>query len=124
MSDHEDQTETETARPRARRAVPSRPLGAKRPQDRKRSAAQREAEADETVTVEYEGYEFDIPADQDDWPILALQAFTKNLNIDGIEHLLGPRQWAVFVTNFTKMRDFNAFAEVVSAEFGFGSSGN
>lgn len=125
MSDYidEDGTETTARRTPAKRAVPHKALGVKQPQDHKKSAAQREAEGDEYVVIEYSGQEFKILADQDDWPVLAIQAFSKRLGIDAIEHLLGPQQWARFVTKFPKKRQFDEFSEVIAAEFGFGSSG-
>lgn len=101
------------------------PDHAPRPQDRKpKSAPQREAEQDETVVLEFRGEKFVVPADPDDWHILATQAFSNGRNIDAVQHLLGPRQWARYVAKFTKKRDFDGFAEVVAETFGFGSSGN
>ncbi|MFC9768654.1 hypothetical protein [Rhodococcus jostii] len=125
MSNHIDDTTTEAPARRApaKRAVPHKPLGVRQPQDHKKSAAQREAEGDQYVTITYGGLEFEILADQDDWPVLAIQAFSKRLGIDAIEHLLGPAQWARFVTRFPKKRQFDEFSEVIAAEFGFGSSG-
>ncbi|MFD7045717.1 hypothetical protein [Rhodococcus jostii] len=116
-------TDIEPTKTPVKRAVPHKPLGVKAPQDHKKPAAQREAEGDQTVLIEYGGLEFEILADQDDWPVLAIQAFSKRLGIDAIEHLLGPVQWARFVTRFPKKRQFDEFSEVIAAEFGFGSSG-
>lgn len=99
------------------------PARAPRPQDHKKSAAQREAEGDEYVVIEYEGEEFKILADQEEWPTVAVQAFSKQLMIDAIEHLLGPQQWARFITKFPKQRQFNDFGRVVAQEFGFGVVG-
>lgn len=111
---------------RERRSAGHIPPNAPRPQDRKapkKSAAQREAEADEFLYIDFYGETFQVIADQEEWPILAAQAFSKRQSIDAIEHLLGPRQWALFVTRFPKTRQFNEFAELVAEEFGFGTSG-
>lgn len=109
-----------------RRSAGHIPPNAPRPQDRKapkKSAAQREAEPDEFLYIDFYGETFQVIADQEEWPILAAQAFSKRQSIDAIEHLLGPRQWALFVTRFPKTRQFNEFAELVAEEFGFGTSG-
>lgn len=94
------------------------------PQDHLKSVAQREAEVDENVVIDFRGNEFTIPADQDDWPILAVQAFSNGRNIDAIQHLLGPRQWALYSAKFPKKRDFDEFAEAIAENFGFGTAGN
>jgi len=93
------------------------------PQDHK-SPAQREADKTEFVNIEHGGRTFEIVADQDDWPLLAIQAFSKNLGIDAIEHLLGPRQWAMYLSTNPTRRDFNEFSEKIAEEFGFGTAGN
>lgn len=109
------------------------PADAKRPRDRqpkrapRRSAPQREAEADpgEVVELRFGGRKFTIPADMDDWPTLAHQAFAKQLHYDALEHLLGPQQWALLVTSAAKTkRDFVKFSNMVAREFGFGTAGN
>lgn len=93
------------------------------PQDHK-SAAQKEAEGAESVTVEYEGQKFVVPLDQDDWPILAIQAMSRNMHIDGVQHLLGAQQWARFVTLFPTRRHFNAFSVVLAEALGVDALGN
>ncbi|MGX6508288.1 hypothetical protein [Rhodococcus sp. SJ-2] len=109
--------------PRTRKANAPAMDNAPQPQDHK-SPARREAEGDENVTITFRGHDFIIPADQEDWPIIAVQAFSNGRNIDAIQHLLGPRQWAVYSTKFPKSRDFNEFAEVIAESFGFGNTGN
>lgn len=91
----------------------------------KKSAAQREGEdAVEMVELEFHGEKFKLPADQEDWPILATQAFSKGWAIDGIEHILGRGQWARFVNKFPRKRQFNEFSDLIAEEFGFGTAGN
>lgn len=100
------------------------PANAPRPQDHKKSAAQREADGDATVEIVFRGEKFRVAADMDDWHVLAVQAFSRGRNIDAIEMLLGPRQWARYLTKFSKKRDFDEFAELVAIRFGFGAAGN
>lgn len=109
--------------------APRIPENAPRPRDHMpkregKSAPQREAEDDETVDLNFRGTKFTVPADQEEWPILAVQAFANGRNIDAVQHLLGPRQWALYVTKFGKKRDFDAFAELIADVFGFGAPGN
>jgi hypothetical protein len=104
-----------------------RPDGAPIPEDYKpprKTAAQREAEGASTVVIEYGGEEFEIPASVDDWPIVAVQAAGKEQHIDAIEHLLGPKQWAVFLSKFPRKRNFDEFADLVAEEMGFNTAGN
>lgn len=121
-----DVTEIGRAKPRtssAPRKRAARPATPKQPSDHQKPAAQREAEGDPTVTIPYGGEKFVIPADQENWPILAVQAFAAMRNIDAIEHLLGPVQWARFVTFFPKRKQFNEFSDLIAVEFGFKSAG-
>lgn len=127
-NDYEDDVADnyEEAVERPVRQLPHKPKGVREPQDRlpkKKTAAQREAERDETVTIEFHGMEFELLADQDEWPIVAVQAFANGKNIDGIEQLMGPVQWAKFVSRFPKRRHFSEFADIFSVEFGFKSPG-
>lgn len=108
----------------AKRAMPHKPEGVKEPMDHQKPAAQREAEGVEMLAIEYGDITFEIPADPDDWPTLATQAMSNNRHIDGIQHLLGPMQWAKFISNFPVRRQFNEFAEIIAAELGFGTAGN
>lgn len=123
-----------TRRAEAKRRSGTRvPSNAKRPKDRqpkraaRRPAAQREAEIEpgDVVVLEFRGRKFEIPADMDDWPTLAHQAFAKQLHYDALEYLLGPQQWAILVTNVAHTRrDFVRFSNMVAREFGFGTPGN
>ncbi|WP_378735407.1 hypothetical protein [Nocardia brasiliensis] len=108
----------------AKRATPHKPAGVREPQDHLKPAAQREAEGDETITVEFRGLEFTVPADPDDWPIRVHQALGRNMHIDAIELLLGPVQWTKLTAKYPKKRDFVEFAEILGEVLGFGSAGN
>ena len=109
--------------PRTRKANAPDMTGAPEPQDRK-SPAQREAENIDTLELEYGGAVFTVPSDPDDFPVLAAQAFSKNLNIDGLEHLLGARQWAMFISKSPRKRDIDGLVKQLFANLGFGDSGN
>lgn len=125
--------------PEIRRSEQRRPAGKKRrsnapdmsnaprPQDRKgKSAPQREAEADEDemMEIEFEGMVFEVPADQEDWPIFATQRFSRGLHYDAVEIILGPAQWAKLVGKFPKTRDVRRFANHLAQVYGFGEAGN
>ncbi|OZC50516.1 hypothetical protein CH289_15940 [Rhodococcus sp. RS1C4] len=76
-----------------KRAQPHKPAGVKQPQDRKKSAAQREAEGVETVTVEWEGLEFEIIADPDEWDFWTVtQPLASGNTAVGLIGLLGGQQ--------------------------------
>lgn len=109
--------------PRTRKANAPDMSNAPDPQDHK-SPAQREAEAIDTIELEFRGGKFTVPAHPDDFPVLASQAFSKNMNIDGIEHLLGPRQWALFLSKNPRKKDFDEFARQFFTSMGFGDEGN
>lgn len=108
--------------PRTRKANAPAMDNAPEPQDHK--APRREAEGAETVSLEFKGATYDIPADQEDWPLRAVQAFSKGMAIDGVEHLLGPRQWALFMKGNPTKRNFDEFSEQIAEEYGFGTAGN
>ncbi|MEW1933115.1 hypothetical protein AB0362_13080 [Rhodococcus sp. NPDC079359] len=77
----------------AKRAQPHKPANVKQPQDRKKPAAQIEAEGIETVTVEWEGMTFEIPSDPDAWPFWTVTQPLSAGNIpQGLMGLLGPAQ--------------------------------
>ncbi|WP_306358851.1 MULTISPECIES: hypothetical protein [unclassified Nocardia] len=104
-----------------------RPAGAPVPQDYRaprKSAAQREAEGIETIVIDFRGSEFEVPASSDDWPTTAVQAATHRRHVDAIEQILGPKQWAIFLSRFPRKRDFDEFAELLAEEMGLGTAGN
>ena len=113
---------------------------APKPQDRKpkkravaKPAVQREAEADndpdvaehiDTIEVPYDGEIYNIPADPQDWPIMATRAFEKGHMVSAIEELVGAVQFNRMARKGYRNRHFaeiyDAFAEVG----GFKTSGN
>ncbi|WP_037182585.1 hypothetical protein [Rhodococcoides fascians] len=82
-----------TRRAPAKRAQPHKPAGVKQPQDHKKSAAQREAEGVETITVTWEKLEFEIVADPDEWDFWTVtQPLAAGNHAVGLIGLLGPQQ--------------------------------
>lgn len=119
----------EKAKPKTPAAKPTRASKALTAvKDDDRAAPQKEAESNvdefETTSLTFRGEKFIVPMDQDDWPILAVQAFSKGLAIDGIELLLGRLQWNRFVTKFPRKSAFSEFSDLIAEEFGFGGAGN
>jgi hypothetical protein len=84
-----------------------------------RAAIQREAAGEETITVRYQGLEFTVPAEQEDWPTEAVEAFQEGRHIQGTKILLGPAQWAVFNSRFPKLRQFGELTDVIARALGF-----
>lgn len=75
------------------RAQPHKPAGVKEPTDRPKSAAQREAEAVDTITVEWEGMKFTVPSDPDEWDFWTVTQPLAANNIPlSLAGLLGPEQ--------------------------------
>ena len=99
-----------------------------RPQDhrkpKRRPQAQREAEGDDEVAIEYRGRTYYVPADQDEWSIDAMEAFERNLMFAGVGALLGPRQWAEFKARHNNRKAFREFLDEVADVFGFETAGN
>ncbi|OZE39103.1 hypothetical protein CH278_02130 [Rhodococcus sp. 05-2254-5] len=105
----------------AKRAQPHKPANVKQPQDRKKSAAQIEAEGTETVTVEWEGMTFHIASDPDEWDFWTVTRPLAAGNVPvALTGLLGGEQTALLrqarprLTN-TEARDlFNTINEAVT----------
>lgn len=112
---------------------------APKPKDRQpkkataKPAVQREAEAENStdvaehidmIEVPYDGETYTIPADPQDWPIMATRAFEKGHMVSAIEELVGGVQFNRMARKGYRNRHFaeiyDAFAEVG----GFKTSGN
>ena len=96
------------------------PKGATVPQDRKKSAAQIEAEGIETTTTEWRDLSFTVPTDPDDWPAEVLLLFEKGQNANGLQEILGPKQWAKFMATKPRKRDVLNLFEVLGESLGLG----
>lgn len=76
-----------------KRAQPHKPAGVKQPTDRPKSAAQREAEAEGTVIVEWEDMAFSVQADAEKWDFWTVTQHLAANNIPmALIGLLGPQQ--------------------------------
>lgn len=112
---------------RRRRPAAPRPAGAPEPQDYPKSAAQREAEAAETVTITWRGVDLTVPADPQRWhPVTVWAPLSQSNIIGGTVALLGSVQLARLAA---RVEDFNAghYYEIfneISKATGFGQAGN
>lgn len=112
---------------RRRRRPAARPAGAPEPQDYPRSAAQREAEGAETVTVTWRGVDLTVPADPQRWhPVTVWAPLSQNNVIGATVALLGSVQLARLSAN---VEDFQAghyyeIFNLISKATGFGQLGN
>lgn len=112
--------------PRTRKANAPAMDNAPEPQDHK-SAAQNEAEAAETVTVEWDGLTFEIAADPDTWDFwTVVEPLSANNVVQGTIGILGPRQVLKLRQQRPKIKptDFAKLFEAIQDKVGFGSSGN
>ncbi|ORL01567.1 hypothetical protein [Prescottella equi] len=96
----------------SRRSGSAVPANAPKPQDhkQKKTPAQREGEGDSIFVLEYNGTDYVVPADPEDWPTVAVQYLTANRAADALELILGPSQWATFNRENPRLRDFKRFS--------------
>jgi hypothetical protein len=99
------------------------PAGAKTPQDHK-PPAQREADGDETVSVDYAGQSYVMPASLDDADGDVLDAIDDQHISYALRALLGDKQWDRFKANKPKVRDYNGLFESYAKATGLDSAGN
>lgn len=111
------------------------PDHAPRPQDRKAKASDEPEEEypnavmDEAtgilmVTIHHDGLDLSIPADPEDWPILATRAFEQGKIITAIEHLLSTRDFGRLVAKNYRNKQFGKLYERLAKAGGFDTSGN
>lgn len=114
-----------------KRAQPHKPSGVKQPTDRKKSAAQREAEGDETITLTHCEVDFEIPGTADDILGEVNEAFERMQIVTGLRILFGTTKWAEYrkgylddgVLRKPTVRDDRALYNLIAAEYGFNSLG-
>lgn len=97
--------------------MPQIPEGAKTPQDRK-PAAQAEAEGDGTLTVEWEGHEFTIPASADDWSARTTLAFEEGKAVSGVRGILGTKQFASLMEGDPNNRQIGELYDLIAEVMG------
>ena len=121
-------------REQAAKRGPVIPDTAPRPQDRKPKASGPEddypaAVIDEatgilTVTIHHDDMDLSIPADPEDWPIMATRAFEQGKIITAIENLLSAGDFAKVASKNYRNKEFGKLYERLAKAGGFDSSGN
>ncbi|WP_433658032.1 hypothetical protein ACQPW1_39695 [Nocardia sp. CA-128927] len=107
----------------AKRAMPARPAGVKQPTDHLKPAAQREAEADETVEFEFEGVVYTAPANLDRTKGVA-RALDQRRGTVALELLLGPAEFAKFLETDPYDADYGKMLDAWADACGFENAGN
>ena len=110
------------------------PAHAPRPTDRKAKASEADEEyptavMDEAtgilmVTIRHDGLDLSIPADPEDWPIMATRAFEQGKIITAIENLLSTREFSEVAAKGYRNKDFGKLYERLARAGGFDNSGN
>lgn len=110
--------------PVAEASKPAKPR--KEPQDHLKPAAQIEAEAEETLTVTWEGKEFVVPASGDDWDLQTSMAIEKGQVIVWLSLVLGPArfgrlnsEWRKEHGRNMKNKDAAPLVEAILSAMGF-----
>ena len=114
---------------------PTIPANAPRPQDHKPKASEEPeddypaAVVDEAtgilmVTIHHDGLDLSIPADPEDWPIMATRAFEQGKIITAIENLLSTREFAKLAAKNYRNKEFGKLYERLAKAGGFDNSGN
>lgn len=101
--------------------MPDIPKGAKTPTDHEKSPAQTEAEGAETTVIHWRGHEFTVPASPDDWPVDVLLIFEKGQNANGLQLILGPKQWGEFMKTKPLKRDVVDLFDTMGETLGVGN---
>lgn len=70
---------------------------------------------DGTVTIKFRDSTFHFPDSRAKWPTRAVQAFQRGKNMDGVELLLGPKQWDALNEVAPAVEDFWEFTLVLQA---------
>ncbi|WP_378735529.1 hypothetical protein [Nocardia brasiliensis] len=107
----------------AKRAMPHRPAGVREPQDHLKPAAQREAEAADTVEFEFEGVTYTAPANLDRTKGVA-RALDQRQGTIALEKLLGPDEFAKFLATDPYDADYGRMLDAWADACGFENAGN
>lgn len=109
-----------------KRAQPHKPEGVKKPMDHQepaKTAAQREAEAEETVEFTFRDVEFVMPASVDEIPGSVSEALEMNRISNGLRTLFGPKIWGEYRATEPKVKHDRELYNIVAKEYGFGTVG-
>lgn len=110
---------------------PERPAPRPVPQDHRPAAEEEhptpvmdEATGILMVTIHHDGLDLSIPADPEDWPIMATRAFEQGKIITAIENLLSTREFAKLAAKNYRNKQFGKLYERLAKAGGFDTSGN
>ncbi|AXH50478.1 tail assembly chaperone [Gordonia phage Ruthy] len=87
------------------------------------SAVEAEAIGADTITVEYEGHRYTVPASVEDWSIDTLEAAENGAPTGVLRGVLGDDQYAVFKTRHPKVRNLKEMSQKVANVSGFNETG-
>lgn len=95
------------------------------PDEVETTAAKAEAEGAESLTVEYDGEDWEIPLNRGDWDIEAQVAIEEGKFFVLLKMLLGPAQWRRFTVGKRRtFADGDAFvAKILAESMGAASQG-
>lgn len=86
--------------------------------------AQVEVDGDETVTLEWGGHTYEVPASLEDCDIEVLEAFEAGKAAAAVSGVLGRAQWAQLkARSKPKVRDLADLMDKVAEVYGFQGSG-
>ena len=103
--------------------MPKVPPGAKRPDDRKKSAAEIEAQGGEKITVHWRDHEFEVAADADDWDARTTLAFEQGRAVTGVQGVLGPKQFGELMKTNPKNKDVGDLFATIAKAIGLETAG-
>jgi hypothetical protein len=106
-----------------KRATPYRPAGVREPQDHLKPAAQREAEADETLEFEYKGVVYTAPASLEYTKGVARE-LERGRGTVGLEKLLGPEEFRKFLDTDPYDADYGHMLDAWAEAAGLDNAGN
>ncbi|QIN93604.1 tail assembly chaperone [Gordonia phage DumpsterDude] len=87
------------------------------------SAVEAEAIGADTITVDYEGHQYTVPASVEDWSIDTLEAAEKGAPTGVLRGVLGDDQYEVFKTRHPKVRNLKEMSQKVANVSGFNETG-
>ncbi|AZV00743.1 tail assembly chaperone [Gordonia phage Kiko] len=87
------------------------------------AARQREAQDLEFVTVVQNGVTIEVPADQGQWPLAAMEFLMTGRTVAGVRMLVGDEQWNELIASGAKVCDASEIFDKVAVELGLGSAG-
>ena len=99
------------------------PDGVKMPQDRKKSAAQIEAEKIETIEITWRDFTFTVDATAENWLVETTLAFEEGKAASGVRGILGAKQWAELMKSKPRNNDISDLFAVIANAMGLNTSG-